>query len=152
MRVADDRLDGIEIDVTVQSAIDCDRWPERAVTEAENFVHFDGGAGRQLESLGVQAVGAAGLAGLRTAHLHDGTDRRRGAKVLVEADDSMHFGDREIEDIRQQRDARVIDVAEVMLDGMKRWHQPAGPLPERLYERVQLALGRNDIHGRDRTA
>ena len=42
MRVADDRLDGIEIDVTMQSAIDRDGWPERAVTKAENLVYFDG--------------------------------------------------------------------------------------------------------------
>ena len=107
----------------------------------------------------MQTVGAAGLAGLSAAHLHDGTDRCCGAKVLVEADDSMHFGDGEIEDISQQGDARVIDVAEVMLDGVQRRHHPTGPCAERSYERVDLGWGRYDIHAQmvrhkrhDRTA
>jgi hypothetical protein len=34
-----------------------------------------------------------------------------------------------------------------MLDRVQRGHEPARPLAERLYERVQFALGRNDIHG-----
>ena len=152
MRLADDRLEGLEINVGMQAAVDRHRWSERAVTEAENLVYFHRCTGSKLDCSRVESVGAAGLAGFRPGHLNDGTDRCCCSKVLVEADDSVDFGDREIEDIRQQRDAFVIDVAEMMLDGVKRRHQPAGPLPERLYERVQFALGRNDIHGRDRTA
>lgn len=147
MGLTDDRLDRVEIDVGMQAAIDRHRGSERAITETENFVYFDRCACCQLDGFGVQTVGAAGLTGFGATHLHDGTDRRSGAEILVETDDSVHFGDREIEDICEQRNAFAIDVTEVMLDGVKRRHEPAGPLTERSYERVQFALGRNDIHG-----
>ena len=147
MRLADDRLEGVEIDVGVQTAVDRHRRTERTVSEAEPFFYFDRFTGREFDGSGMQTGRAASLAGLGTAHLDDGTDRCGGAKVLVETDDSVHFGDRQVEDTGEQRNALVIDVAEVMLDRVQRRHQPARPLAERLYERVQFALGRNDIHG-----
>ena len=131
----------------MQAAVDRNRWAERAISETENFVYFNCRTRCQFNSFRIQTVGAACLAGFGATHLNDGTHRCCGAKILIEADDSVHFGDRQIEDTGKQRNAFVIDVTKVMLDRVQRWHEAARPLAERLHERVQFALGRNDIHG-----
>jgi hypothetical protein len=125
--ITDDGLHACGIDADEQLTAGGDRRALCTQAETEHFLDLHGFRGAQLQRTRLDRLGTAGHARLGAAHLHDRALRRRGAEVLVESDDAVHLGHREVEGTREGRDVGTVDVAGVMLHGVQRRHQPTGP-------------------------
>ena len=87
-------------DSAVRLSIQHDRGRQRAITEAEDWFDGEAAVGRGLAQFDSQAifdvldhlVAAHGLAGFGAAHLQNVASARGAAKIVIEADDSVHFG------------------------------------------------------------
>ncbi len=71
-------------------------------------------------------LAAHGLAGFGAAHLQNMASGRGAAKIVIEADDAVHFGVRKIERAGDQRNRGLIDVAELFLQCVQNRQQGAG--------------------------
>ena len=56
-----------------------------------------------------------GLTGFCHAHLHDGLANRSFPQVVIERDDAIHFGARQVERLRNDADGRLRHVTEFRL-------------------------------------
>ena len=96
--VVDDGRQTVGIDAAVEAPLDRDGRPPGTVPEAVHVLELDGGAGlHQANGGGVHRCRTTGLACLGPADLDDRTVRRRRTEVLVEADDPVDLGGREVE-------------------------------------------------------
>ena len=68
---------------------------------------------------------AARLTRFCAAHLHDWAGWFFRAEVFVKGDDAMHFGNRDIKYVGENRDQIFADISGVMLNGVQRWQHAA---------------------------
>ena len=70
-------------------------------------------------------IAAGRLAGFGAAQLEHMAAGRRAAEVVIEGDDAVHFGARDVQRLGDQRLGRFIDVAELLLQGVQDRQQRA---------------------------
>jgi hypothetical protein len=64
-------------------------------------------------------IAAGGLACFRAAQLDDVPPRGGATEVMVKGDDAVDFGPRAVERFGNERFRRLVDVAELLLQGMQ---------------------------------
>ena len=73
----------------------------------------------RLRKMRHKVLAAHRLARFGAAKLQDRPIDRRAAKIVVEGDDAMNLGPRQIERLRNEADGGVVDIAKVSLQGVQ---------------------------------
>lgn len=125
--ITDDGLDARGIDVAEHPAVAGHRRALRTQPEAEDLLDLDRFGGAELERSSLDGLAASRDARLGAAHLHHRAFGGHGAEVLVERDDAVHFRDRQVERVGQQRNVAPVDEPGMVLHCVQRRHQPTCP-------------------------
>ena len=72
-----------------------------------------------------ERVAAGGLAGFGAAQLQHVAAGRLAAEVVIEGDDAMHLGARQVQRLRDHRHGLLRHVAECLLQGVQDWKKRA---------------------------
>ena len=115
------------------AAVEHGRRRHRAEPEAVDRFESDAAVGTGLAECHAEArlglrrkrFAAGGLAGFGAAQLEHVTPRRVFAKVVIEGDDAVDFGARDIQRLGDNRLGGPVDVTERRLQGMKDRQQRA---------------------------
>ena len=111
----------------VQFAVDHHRRRKRTIAKTINFFQRETPVMRRLAQMNTerafqpadQILATHALTGFRAANLDDMPSGGFAAKIVIEADHAMHFSAREIENLRNQPNGRVADIAEMLIQGVQ---------------------------------